>query len=262
MIDAYQKLLAGLSALRLDAMRGSLDNVIDRINSGELTFMEGLSVLVQIQVAESQRRRVESVISTAHFPSRMTFDSFDFSFQPELNRNEVLDLKTLRFMDTCSNVIFLGLPGVGKTHLAVAAGMEAASQGRTVYFINCLDLIASLKKAQSENRLEYKLRNYASYSLLIIDEVGFLPMDREAGNLMFQLIARRYEKKSTIITSNKSLSTWGELFGESMVANAILDRLVHHSKIFRITGPSFRTKGLTKDAASASLPPIGGNDKH
>ncbi len=262
MTDAYQRLLAGLSALRLDAMRDSLDGIIDRVNSGELSFVDGLSVLVQTQVADSRRKRVEAVISTAHFPSRKTFDSFDFSFQPELNRSEVMDLGNLRFMEDGSNVLFLGMPGVGKTHLAIATGMEAASQGKTVYFTTCHELLTNLRRAQRENRLEYRLRNYASYSLLIIDEVGYLPLDREAGNLMFQLVARRYEKKSTIITTNKSFAKWGELFGDSMVANAMLDRLLHHSRVFTIKGPSFRSRGFEKDMKAAPLGSIDPNVKH
>lgn len=247
MINGYQTLCAGLASLKMDAMRTSLDSIIDRVNSGEISFVDGMALLVQKQVEATQKRRIDTVIATAHFPSKKSFSDFDFSFQPDLNRIEVEDLANLRFMDDGSNVLFVGLPGVGKTHLAIATGMEAAKTGKTVYFISCHELLANLKRAKSENRLEYKLRHYFSYSLLIIDEVGYLPIEPDSADLLFELIARRYETKSTIITTNKSFNKWGEMFGNPMVANAMLDRLLHHSKVFTITGPSFRTKDYKMD---------------
>lgn len=247
MINGYQTLCAGLASLKMDAMRASLDSIIDRVNSGEISFVDGMALLVQKQVEATQKRRIDTVIATAHFPSKKSFSDFDFSFQPDLNRIEVEDLANLRFMDDGSNVLFVGLPGVGKTHLAIATGMEAAKAGKTVYFISCHELLANLKRAKSENRLEYKLRHYFSYSLLIIDEVGYLPIEPDSADLLFELIARRYETKSTIITTNKSFNKWGEMFGNPMVANAMLDRLLHHSKVFTITGPSFRTKDYKMD---------------
>lgn len=247
MINGYQTLCAGLAGLKMDAMRASLDSIIDRVNSGEISFVDGMALLVQKQVEATQKRRIDTVIATAHFPSKKSFSDFDFSFQPDLNRIEVEDLANLRFMDDGSNVLFVGLPGVGKTHLAIATGMEAAKTGKTVYFISCHELLANLKRAKSENRLEYKLRHYFSYSLLIIDEVGYLPIEPDSADLLFELIARRYEAKSTIITTNKSFNKWGEMFGNPMVANAMLDRLLHHSKVFTITGPSFRTKDYKMD---------------
>lgn len=247
MINGYQTLCAGLAGLKMDAMRTSLDSIIDRVNSGEISFVDGMALLVQKQVEATQKRRIDTVIATAHFPSKKSFSDFDFSFQPDLNRIEVEDLANLRFMDDGSNVLFVGLPGVGKTHLAIATGMEAAKTGKTVYFISCHELLANLKRAKSENRLEYKLRHYFSYSLLIIDEVGYLPIEPDSADLLFELIARRYEAKSTIITTNKSFNKWGEMFGNPMVANAMLDRLLHHSKVFTITGPSFRTKDYKMD---------------
>lgn len=249
MINGYQSLCAGLTTLKMDAMRTSLDNIIDRVNAGEISFVDGMALLVQKQVEDTQKRRIEAIVSTAHFPSKKSFSDFDFSFQPELNRTEVEDLANLRFMEDGSNVLFVGLPGVGKTHLAIATGMAAAKTGKTVYFISCHELLANLKKAKSENRLEYRLRHYFSYSLLIIDEVGYLPIEADSADLLFELIARRYETKSTIITTNKSFNKWGEMFGNPMVANAMLDRLLHHSKVFTITGPSFRTKDYQMDDA-------------
>lgn len=251
MSTSYQTLVAGLSELGLTAMHDGVDAVIDAVNSGSMSFTEGLDRLVSMELKKSRTRRMESITAAAHFPSKKTFEQFDFSFQPDLRKDEILDLQELRFMEDGSNVLFIGLPGVGKTHLAIATGMAAAQKGRTVYFISCHELLENLRKAKAENRLEYRMRHYACYSLLVIDEVGYLPIDGEEANLLFQLVARRYEKKSTIVTTNISLGKWGDMFGDAMVANAILDRLLHHSKVFTIKGRSYRTKEYSEKVADA-----------
>ena len=155
-----------------------------------------------------------------------------------------VDFNNLRFIERKENILFVGSPGVGKTHLATSIGIENARNNHSTYFINCNDLIQALKKAYLQNRLDDKLKTLSKYKLLIIDEVGYLPIDIESANMLFQLINKRYEKNSTIITTNKPFSKWGELFGDNMIANAILDRLLHHSHVINITGKSYRTKDI------------------
>ena len=148
------------------------------------------------------------------------------------------------YIDIYKNILFIGSPGVGKTHLATSIGIEAARHRYSVYFITCQDLMSQLKKAESENRLEQRLKAFNRHKLLIIDEIGYINLDRESANLFFQLISMRYEQKSTIITTNKNLSKWTDIFCEPVIANAILDRLLHHSHIVNIIGPSYRTKDV------------------
>ena len=191
-------------------------------------------------------RAIYGCVWTAGFPFIKTFEDFDFSFQPTIHKEQILDFKNLRFLENKENIIFVGSPGVGKTHLALSIGITAAQNRDSTYFINCNDLIANLKKANSENRFMNRLKHYSKYKLLIIDEVGFLPIDREGANMLFQLINKRYENHSTIITTNKPFGKWHEIFGDVTLANAILDRLLHHSHIININGNSYRLRDKLK----------------
>ena len=238
----YIKLINNLDYLKLDTFKQNIDFYVDLVNKGEKSFVDALYELTEKDKDFRTERANIAMVKTANFPFVKTFDDFDFSYQPSINKNEILDFKELRFMQNAENILFIGTPGTGKTHLAVSTGIAAARNRFMTYFINCNDLIAQLKKAQLENRLQQRLKHYFSYSLLIIDEVGFLPINHEDANLFFQLIAMRYEKRSTIITTNKSFNKWGEVFGDSVIANAILDRLLHHSKVVQIIGPSYRLK--------------------
>ena len=178
----------------------------------------------------------------AGFPFRKGLDMFDFSFQPSIDKEQIMELATLRFVDNTENVVFLGTPGVGKTHLAISIGIMAAENRYSTHYYNCHSLIEMLKKAQYENRLEEKLKILTKYKVLIIDEIGYLPMDIQGANLFFQLITRRYEKHSTIFTSNKPFSTWDEVFSDLTIASAILDRILHHCQVINIKGESYRLK--------------------
>ncbi len=190
---------------------------------------------------------MNACVRVANFPFLKTFDDFDFSFQPSINKDFITNFQYLSFIKNKENIVFIGAPDVGKTHLATSIGIEAAKQRTSTYFISCSDLIFQLKHARLENRLEQRIKFFCKYKLLIIDEVGFFPMNTESSNLFFQLIAKRYEKTSTIVTTNKTLSMWGEIFSDSVIANAILDRLLHYSHVINIVGRSYRTKNIISE---------------
>ena len=189
-----------------------------------------------------RKRAYETQLMTSGFPLKKELDTFDFDFQPSIDKRQIEELATMRFLENGENIVFLGPPGVGKTHLATALGMVAASHRRSTYYINCHQLIEQLKAAHFANRLPDKLKILAKYRLLIIDEIGYLPMDIQGANLFFQLIARRYEKVSTIFTSNKTFSQWNEVFADMTIASAILDRILHHCTVINIKGESYRLK--------------------
>lgn len=169
-------------------------------------------------------------------------DDFDFSFQPGIHRKELLELNNLGFIERKNNIIFVGSCGVGKTHLATAIGITSAIARYSTYFISFEALMMQLKKVLQENRLEARMKFFSKYKVLIIDELGYMPIDKDAANLFFQLVAKRYEKHCTIITTNMAFSQWGDIFGSATLANAILDRLLHHSEVISIKGPSYRLK--------------------
>lgn len=240
----YQKLINDLESLELLGIKDNIASYLDLIKSGQKTILDALYELCEKELDLRKKRAISACVKTAGFPFYKTIKDFDFDFQPSLNRDVILDLASLRFIEENKNLIFLGSPGTGKTHLATAIGIEAATNRYSTYFISCQKLIEQLVKAQKENRLEARLKLLNRYRLLIIDEIGYINFDPYSANLFFQLISLRYEKRSLIVTSNKSLSKWGEVFSNPLIANAILDRLLHHSEIIDIIGPSYRTKDI------------------
>lgn len=238
----YNKLLNNLEILKLDKILAYLPNYLTAIKGKDVALIDSLYELTNKEIEFRNERASKLQVTVAAFPFQKELSDFDFDYQPSINKSQILDLATLRFLENKENVLFIGNSGVGKTHLAIALGITAAKKRYSVYFIQCHDLILQLKKAHAENRLEQRLKFFSKYSLLIIDEIGYLPVDKDGANLFFQLIARRYEKSSTIITTNQIFSKWGEVFSDSTLANAILDRLVHHSNIIKISGQSYRLK--------------------
>ncbi|MFV0269562.1 MAG: IS21-like element helper ATPase IstB [Draconibacterium sp.] len=240
----YTKLLNNLETLKLEKIRAYLPNYLDAIASSNenTTITEALCHLTEKEIVFQNERAAKIQIEVSAFPFEKTLSDFNFDYQPSVNKTQIHDFCSLRFMEKAENILFYGSSGVGKTHLAVSIGIAAARTRLITYFISCHDLIQQLNKAQSENRLEARLKHFAKYKLLIIDEIGYLPVDKQGSNLFFQLIAKRYEKNSTIITTNQPFGKWAEVFSDATLANAILDRLIHHSHIVKITGPSYRLK--------------------
>ncbi len=238
----YAKLVNNLDILGFTDVEPYLSKYLSKAAKDGVTIQDALLEISNREIELRDKRAAQIQVSVSHFPFIKTFDEYDFHFQPTVNKSEVKDLFSLRFMEQKENILFYGTPGTGKTHLATAIGIEAAKKRRITYFISCHDLIQTLRKAHDENRLERRLKHFAKYKLLIIDEIGYLPVDKTGANLLFQLIAKRYEHNSTIITSNQPFSKWGEVFSDPMLANAILDRLLHHSHVIKMVGPSYRTK--------------------
>ncbi|MBW8352165.1 IS21-like element helper ATPase IstB [Bacillus sp. IITD106] len=242
MNSSYAKLLQNLEYLKLKQMIAHLDETIDFMTNNQLSFVDTLIKLTDYEIDMKEINMVKAMVKVGAFPHLKEVKDFDFSFQPSINKQQILDFTTLRFIESQENIVFLGPSGVGKTHLATAIGIAAAKKRTSTYFIKCNDLIMNLKKAKLENRLESRLKHYAKYRLLIIDEIGYLPIDAEDAKLFFQLIDMRYEKKSTILTTNVNFKTWGDIFQDPKIANAILDRVLHHATVVNIIGDSYRLK--------------------
>lgn len=241
-----EQLHGALAALELTAADACLEAHLERAGKAETSYAQFLGDLLHEEVTARQDRVLSTRLRVAHLPYQKTLEQFDFAFQPSIDRRQVRELETLRFVQEAANVILLGPPGVGKTHLAIALSIAAIRGGFSAYFATAHDLGVELGKAAREGRLAEKLRVYLRPKLLVVDEVGYLPLDKVGATIFFQLISARYERGSIVLTSNKSYGDWGEIFGELTLASAILDRLLHHSTTINIRGESYRLRERRK----------------
>lgn len=238
-IERIQEQMKNLKLLRT---ADELPLLLQEASEKELSYSDFLDELVSREVGARHERHTAMKTSMARFPFQKSLESFDFKFQPSIEQKVIRELATGRFIANADNVLLLGPPGVGKTHLAVGLGLKACALGYRTAFVTASGLIGSLMRAHTEGRLEEKLKLLIQPKLLIIDEIGYMPVDRLSANLFFQLISRRYERGSILLTSNQSLAGWGQVFGDQVIATAILDRLLHHSTIINIKGESYRLK--------------------
>lgn len=246
-MNDYNKLLNNFELLKLDKMKDYYPNYVEIATKRNKSLTESLLELTEKEIEYRNERASQIQITVSAFPYKKGIDDFDFDYQPSINKQEILELNNLGFLSRHENILFVGPSGVGKTHLATSIGITAAKKRYSVYFISCHDLITQLNKAHYENKLEARIKHFCRYELLIIDEIGYLPVDKQGANLFFQLIAKRYEKHSTIITTNQTFNKLGEVFNDSIIANAILDRLLHHSTVINIKGTSYRIKDKLSD---------------
>ena len=233
-----------LRDFKLSGMVATLEERLDFANKNQLGYLEFLELLCEDEINNRSSNSYKKRLSKARVPARKTLEDFDFTFQPSLNKKQVNDAYTCQFIRHPSNLIFIGNPGTGKTHLSIAIGLNAIAKGFKVLFTGVGEMLDQLHMAKADNSYYKKLQDYLAPDLLILDELGFKALPHYAADDFFEVIAKRYEKGACIITTNKTFEQWGDIFTDNILATAILDRMVHHSQIFKINGPSFRAKNI------------------
>jgi DNA replication protein DnaC len=246
-----------LVGLRMPRALEALEAIIQQIERGQLGALEAIDILLAEEITVREGRRIKAALQMARLATVKTLTGFDFSFQPSLDRNRIMALACLEFIDKHEVVHFIGQSGTGKSHLAIALGVEAIRAGRSVYFSPLADIIDSLAKADREGRLRDRIRYLCRTQLLIIDEIGYVTLGAAAGNLFFQLVNARYERGAMILTSNRGFAEWGQVFGDPVIATALLDRLLHHAVVVHIEGSSYRMR-----QHADLLPPVAPPSSH